>query len=304
LAEHVLSKPDVLAHLGARGVEAGSRAAPVQSMGFANEVQSAKGDPMPVNPGGVGPGSAPASEAARGGEDAPGPDSAPRVFLSHSSHDKAFVRRLTNDLNALNLNLWLDERELRPGDSIVGGIDKGLREADYLVVVLSQASVASKWVTAEMNAVLMRQFSDKGVTVVPVLIEDCPIPLMIRDRVYADFRTNYQAGFTRLRRVFEQESRLTRTAQVHRAAGAGDDLAVRLGEMSAADLRRLLGKAMSRPLVATLWYDTFGSRMDDDMANRSKEECVIELLLRADERKRMPALIGHIVKECPSLLDP
>jgi hypothetical protein len=50
----------------------------------------------------------------------------PRVFLSHSSRDKEFVRTLANELTAAKVHVWLDERELGVGDSIVTGIPKTL----------------------------------------------------------------------------------------------------------------------------------------------------------------------------------
>ena len=63
-------------------------------------------------------------------------DSKARVFVSHSSEDEPFVRKLTEALNGHNLNVWLDEKELQVGDSVVAGVSQGLKNADYLVAVL------------------------------------------------------------------------------------------------------------------------------------------------------------------------
>ena len=40
------------------------------------------------------------------------------VFLSHSSKDEAVVRPLAERLRADGLRVWLDEWEIKPGDSI------------------------------------------------------------------------------------------------------------------------------------------------------------------------------------------
>ena len=40
------------------------------------------------------------------------------VFLSHSSKDKAVVRAVAERLRADGLRVWLDEWELKPGESI------------------------------------------------------------------------------------------------------------------------------------------------------------------------------------------
>ena len=54
------------------------------------------------------------------------------VFLSHSSKDKPFVRELAGALaDGGEIDVWLDEREIAPGDNIVGKIGDAL-EADFV----------------------------------------------------------------------------------------------------------------------------------------------------------------------------
>ncbi len=40
------------------------------------------------------------------------------IFISHSSEDKSFVRKLKNDLVQLGHNVWVDEGQIDIGDSI------------------------------------------------------------------------------------------------------------------------------------------------------------------------------------------
>lgn len=50
------------------------------------------------------------------------------VFISHAGEDKQDVARpLSEALTAAGLRVWLDEDELRLGDSLRGKIDQGLR---------------------------------------------------------------------------------------------------------------------------------------------------------------------------------
>jgi hypothetical protein len=42
----------------------------------------------------------------------------PDLFLSHSSRDKIFVRKLANSMSRCGIDVWLDEWELQAGDSL------------------------------------------------------------------------------------------------------------------------------------------------------------------------------------------
>lgn len=60
------------------------------------------------------------------------------VFVSHNKSDKATARLLASALVETGVNVWFDEWSLRPGDSIVGGIENGLAECDVFVLIWSQ----------------------------------------------------------------------------------------------------------------------------------------------------------------------
>jgi len=58
------------------------------------------------------------------------------VFLSHSSKDKPVVRAVAERLRSDGLRVWLDEWEIRPGDSIPAKLEEGLEHARVLVAQL------------------------------------------------------------------------------------------------------------------------------------------------------------------------
>ena len=45
-----------------------------------------------------------------------------RVFLCHTSADKPFVRQVAHDLRARGYGAWLDEVEIRAGQSLIGEV--------------------------------------------------------------------------------------------------------------------------------------------------------------------------------------
>lgn len=121
-----------------------------------------------------------------------------RIFISHSSVDKAFVRRLFEDLQALGHSPWLDEWQIKVGDCIVSSIQDGLNSSDYIIVVLSPAAVASGWVEREWKDAYWTEVSAGRTIVLPVLLADCEVPSLIRTKRYADFRSKYELGLARL----------------------------------------------------------------------------------------------------------
>jgi hypothetical protein len=113
----------------------------------------------------------------------------PSIFLSHNAADKPFVRRLAGHLTPAGAAVWIDDAEIKVGDSLIEKIETGLIKSDYLGVVLSPNSVASNWVRTELRAVLNQEIREASVRVLPILYQDCDIPFFLRDKLYADFRS-------------------------------------------------------------------------------------------------------------------
>lgn len=129
---------------------------------------------------------------------AEGAHESPKLFLCHASEDKPFVDKLACELDKLALFAWYDKREIFVGDSIVEKINQGLEASDFLIAVLSPRSVTKPWVVREMSSSLMRQLGDKGIRILPLIVEDCDIPPLFFDLKYADFRTSFEAGLREL----------------------------------------------------------------------------------------------------------
>lgn len=139
-----------------------------------------------------------------------------KIFLSHSSKDKEFVRKLANDLQTSNVPVWFDEWELKVGDSLTTKIGDGIKESGWLAVILSNNSVKSAWVERELNAGLATELEKRQVYVLPIVIEDCEIPIFLKDKLFADFRGNYKSGLTSLlRRLIPEHPQIT-TASIHK----------------------------------------------------------------------------------------
>lgn len=111
--------------------------------------------------------------------------SAPRVFISHASEDKdRFVVDFARRLRENGVDAWLDQWEMKPGDSLVDKIfEEGLKEARAVIVVLSKVSVLKPWVREELNASMVNRIS-RGTKLIPVVIDECDVPESLRSTVW------------------------------------------------------------------------------------------------------------------------
>lgn len=117
-----------------------------------------------------------------------------KIFISHSSKDKNFATWLGTDLKASGHTPWFDEWDIYVGESIPEKISNGLSDADFIVVILSGNSIKSKWVEREWHAKYWSEIEKNQTMVLPVIIEDCEVPELLKTKKYADFRSNYNDG--------------------------------------------------------------------------------------------------------------
>lgn len=128
------------------------------------------------------------------------------VFISYSHQDNDFATELAAQLVKHKAKVWIDQWELHVGDSLIDRIQGAIQGASALIVILSKASIDSEWCKKELSSGLLRELEEKRVIVLPALIEDCEIPLFLRGKMYADFRTDFDKG---LRDTLEAISRVT-----------------------------------------------------------------------------------------------
>jgi len=131
--------------------------------------------------------------------------SGPSVFISYSSQDGQVARRLFKDLQGRGLRVWFDQREILAGDSVVDRIQEGLRHSDYLLVLISQHSLNSKWVQMELDQAFVRDPDATELRVIPILLDDSEMPTHLRSIHYVDLAKGYESGLTELLRRFQYD---------------------------------------------------------------------------------------------------
>jgi transcriptional regulator with XRE-family HTH domain len=136
------------------------------------------------------------------------------LFLSHRSVSKEFVRELAADIETGShqdrpLRTWLDEAEIRAGDSIPGAISRGLEQSRFFGIVMTGQyfESGSGWADAEWHSVIHDDPDNRRARVIPLLVEDCPfIPYLLRHLRAIDFRGDrYKEGLNQLLSILRDE---------------------------------------------------------------------------------------------------
>ncbi|GAC1349310.1 MAG: toll/interleukin-1 receptor domain-containing protein [Ktedonobacteraceae bacterium] len=139
-------------------------------------------------------------------------------FISYSSKDDAFARRLYADLQSQNVRCWFAPEDLKWGDKIRHGIDEAIRLHDKLLLIFSKPSVASGWVEHEVKTALAKERKEKRVVLFPVRVDKAVLESSFswateirHERNIGDFtrwknHDEYQKAFERLLRDLKQVS--------------------------------------------------------------------------------------------------
>jgi hypothetical protein len=86
----------------------------------------------------------------------------PIAFLAHASEDHLFAKRIAEALVAAGIYTFLDEWELRSGDSIRRKLEQGIEQCTHFIALLSPVSVSKDWVNLEIDAGIIGMVGGKN----------------------------------------------------------------------------------------------------------------------------------------------
>lgn len=167
-----------------------------------------------------------------------------QIFLSHNSIDKPVVEAIGNWLTNKGYSVWLDKWCMTAGDSLIEKIGEGIESSDKLIVFLTENSVDANWVKKEVATGLVLELAEeKGLGskfVIPALLKPCKIPIMLRDKIYANFTNkSFETACEELlngllNRPYEPlnrklENRILRTHQINPSTNAKYAILIEFG---------------------------------------------------------------------------
>ena len=89
-------------------------------------------------------------------------------FISYSSTNEDFARRLHNDLQAEGVRCWFAPEDIQGGKKIHKQLDDAIRLHDKLILILSRASMNSRWVILEILKAIKREKAEDRQMLFPV----------------------------------------------------------------------------------------------------------------------------------------
>lgn len=131
--------------------------------------------------------------------------SAPIAFLSYSRADwDDFVSGLVSRLADSSQRVWIDQDYIVGGDDWMDAIGEALQVCDALLLVLSPASLKSKYVKYEY-----RYFLSQGKPIIPVLYQKVDkLPFELLTLHYIDFTRNENEAYNKLLNVFSRHRKV------------------------------------------------------------------------------------------------
>ena len=125
-----------------------------------------------------------------------------KIFISYSHEDKEFAMKVYKFLrNKNDIEPWIDEVDIKYGESIPQKVFKEINEADFLFVLISKNSVNSKWVEREIETKISVEISTSKIQVIPIIIDNLDrgqIPKILATKKYADLSINFENGMEKL----------------------------------------------------------------------------------------------------------
>ena len=140
-------------------------------------------------------------------------------FISYSSKDDEFLKRLYADLQSVGVRTWYAAEDLKIGDRFRDRIDEAVRLHDKLLLVLSENSVSSQWVEKEVETALEKEREQGKIVLFPVRLDGAVEEIKTgwaadvrRTRHIGDFsdwknHDSYKKAFERLMRDLKAEAR-------------------------------------------------------------------------------------------------
>ncbi len=118
-------------------------------------------------------------------------------FISYNHRDQPLAGGIAQRLTDMGYRVWIDEGELRIGDSLVTAISSAIDQVDFLIALVSEHSVESDWCKKEVSLAMTGEIANRGITVLPCRVGHVAMPPTLTDKLYLQVVEDDVADATR-----------------------------------------------------------------------------------------------------------
>jgi hypothetical protein len=113
--------------------------------------------------------------------------------------DSRFALRLKEELTRFGIEAWTYEDAIAAGEGIASKVEVALDRAEYVLVLLSRHALQSGWVRREIDVRLMMDLAAGRESIIPLLVDNVPVPPLLRSVKWIDFRSSFTEGIEQLK---------------------------------------------------------------------------------------------------------
>jgi tetratricopeptide (TPR) repeat protein len=107
-------------------------------------------------------------------------------FVSYTGTDQIWAEWIADTLERAGQTTLLQAWDFRPGSDFVDQMHQAIEQTDRAIAVLSERYLRSVFAAAEWHAIFAKDPTGQQGLLVPVRIEACELPGLLRSRVYID----------------------------------------------------------------------------------------------------------------------
>jgi len=131
-----------------------------------------------------------------------------QIFIIYAREDQEKAKEIYRRLARTGYKPWLDEEDLLPGQNFRLVIERSLTASDFVIICLSQASVAKRslfqWEIKQAMDKLGEMLPE-DIFIIPARLDECDVPAELQDRHWVDLFE--ERGWEKLFKALDHELR-------------------------------------------------------------------------------------------------
>jgi TIR domain/Effector-associated domain 7 len=119
------------------------------------------------------------------------------VFISYAREDEDTALEIYRMLEGEGFNVWLDKKNLMPGQDWKTEIEKAIKDSAVFIACLSSSSVnKTGFVQAELKRALdvADLMPEEKIFIIPLRLNDCPVPYKLQNLQWLDYFDSNSKG--------------------------------------------------------------------------------------------------------------